>query len=70
MDSGQAATEMKKVVRALMFTSLLLRSLDQVNAAIQLADGVAYSPLRTAVEQAEKAAVEILSHLLTEAARG
>ncbi len=63
MDAGQAAREMEKIMRALERTRLLLAGRDQATAAIELADELRYSPLRTLVEQAEVSGAEILRYL-------
>jgi hypothetical protein len=69
MGSGEAAREMERVLRALMYAGLLVRALDQQQAAISLDDNVPYSPLRTLVEQAETSATSVLTHLRAEASR-
>lgn len=56
---------MERVMRALELTRQLLAAQDQATAAVELAETPRYSPLRTLVDQAERAAGEVLLWLRT-----
>ncbi|WP_186316121.1 hypothetical protein [Catellatospora sichuanensis] len=57
------AHEMQTVLRALEQARLLVAGLDQADTARKLASRVAYSPLRTMLEHAERAAARVIAHL-------
>lgn len=61
--AGDMAAEMDRILSALAQTRIYLAGLDQADAARELADRPAYSPLRTRVETAEEAAQRVQAYL-------
>lgn len=62
-DSGEMAREMERVCRALGAAHQHLAGEDQADSARQLKERIAYSPLRTLIEQAQQSAERVMSHL-------
>ncbi|MDR7278952.1 hypothetical protein J2S41_005730 [Catenuloplanes atrovinosus] len=59
----EMAQEMERVCQALAGAQTFLAGLDQADSARQRTTRVAYSPLRTLVEQAQETADRVLAYL-------
>jgi hypothetical protein len=66
-NAGEMAREMERVARALETARVHIAGLDQADGARRLRDQVAYSPLRTLLEQAEQSAATVIGYLRGEA---
>ncbi len=67
--AGEMAREMERVHIALQQARVYLAGVDQADSARQLAGAVAYSPLRTLLEQSETTAERIMAYLREQANR-
>jgi hypothetical protein len=62
-EPGEMAREMERVTRALEAARVHVAGLDQADGARDLKDRVAYSPLRSLLEQAERSAETVITYL-------
>lgn len=62
-EAGELSREMERVCRALEQARVHVAGLDQADTARVLGPAVAYSPLRTLLEQAETSAARVSSYL-------
>ncbi|MCW2567371.1 MAG: hypothetical protein JWN54_1468 [Mycobacterium sp.] len=61
--AGEMAREMERVSRALRHARTHIAGLDQAESARSMSEKIAYSPLRTVLEQAEAAAERVGEYL-------